>query len=99
MASFFVLAAIVIGLFAGFLGVRNLGAPRRLSAEEKSCVVVVGAYSEVHLARQTLRTAGIWSMLRDVSRTAYSMPQELQLWVKETDAERARDALGLDLEP
>ena len=96
MASFFVLVAIVIGLLVVFLGVRRSSAPRRLSVEEKSCVVVVGTYAEVQLARQTLQTAGIWSLVRDVSRTAYSTPQELQLWVKEKDAELARNVLGID---
>jgi hypothetical protein len=99
VASLFVLAAIVIGFIVVFLGVRRSSAPRRLSAEDKSCAVVVGTYTEVYLTRQTLQTAGIWSLVRDVSRTAYSTPQELQLWVKEKDAEHARGLLGLDSKP
>ncbi len=99
MVSFLILVVIVGGLFAAFLGARRLGASRRSSAVEAGVVIATGKFSQVQLTQQALKVAGVWSLMRDVSSTAYSMPQDFQLWVKAKDAERARDALGIDPEP
>jgi len=95
VASFFVLTAIIVGLFLGFLGLRRLGAARRTSAIEAGVVIATGKHSQVQLAQQTLRVAGIFSTTRDVDSTVY-LPHDIELWVKEKDAELARDVLGLD---
>ncbi|HEY5625660.1 MAG TPA: hypothetical protein VIT93_04140 [Dehalococcoidia bacterium] len=94
--GFFIFIGIAVGLFVGFLGIRRLTAPRHPSAVEAGCVVATGTNAEVQLAKQTLKVAGIFSRVRNVDRTAFAMPTEFELWVKEKDADRARDALGLD---
>ena len=99
MASFFVVVAVVAGLFVAIIGVRRLRASGSSSAVEAGCVITSGTNSEVQLARQTLKVAGIFSAVRNVDSTAFAMPTVFELWVKENDAERARDALGIDPEP
>ena len=99
MASFFVLVAIVIGLVAGFLFLRTLTAKRGPTVP----LVRIGISSgenEAQLWQQALRRAGVWSRIIGGSSGAYpSLGYQHEFWVKENDAELARDLLGLDSKP
>ena len=99
MASFFVLVAIVIGLFLGFLFLRAL-APRRGPTTPLVRIGISSGENEAQLWQQALTHAGIWSRIIGGTSGAYpSIPYQHELWVKENDAALARDVLGIEPEP
>ena len=96
MASFFVLVAIVIGLFAGFLALRTLTSGRGPTTALVR-IGIAGGENEAQLWQQALTHAGIWSRIIGGTGGAYpSIPYQHELWVKAKDAELARDVLGVD---
>ena len=99
MGSFFILVVIVGGLFAAFLGLRTLTS-RRGPTTALVRIGIAGGENEAFMWQQALTHAGIWSRIIGGTGGAYpSIPYQHVLWVKENDAERARDALGIDPEP
>ncbi len=98
MASFVILA-LVVGALAGFL-VRRMFASKRGPTTALVRIGISGGENEALLWQQALTHAGIWSRIIGGTAGAYpSIPYQHELWVKANDAERARDALGIDPEP
>ena len=99
MASFFVLVALLVGALAGFLVLRTLTS-RRGPTTALVRIGISGGENEALLWQQALTQAGIWSRIIGGTAGAYpSIPYQHELWVKAKDAERARDALGLEPKP
>ena len=93
--GFFVFIGIVVGSLAGFLILRTLTSKRGPEIP----LVRIGMTSgenEAQLWQQALAGAGIWSRLMGGTSGAYpSIGYQQELWVKESDAELARDVLGI----
>ena len=99
MASFFVFVSIVIGLFVGFLFLRTRTSRRGPTIPLVRIGITTGE-NEAHLWQQALGRAGIWSRVIGGTSGAYpSLGYQHEFWVKENDAELARDLLGLDSKP
>lgn len=99
MASFFVLVAIVIGLFLGFLFLRALTS-RRGPTTPLVRIGITSGENEAQLWQQALARAGIWSRIIGGTSGAYpSIGYQHEFWVKEKDAELARDLLGIESKP
>jgi len=100
VASFFVLVALLVGGgLAGFLALRMFTS-RRGPTTPLFRIGISGGENEALLWQQALTQAGIWSRIIGGTAGAYpSIPYQHELWVKAKDAERARDALGLEPKP
>ncbi len=98
--GFFVFLALLVGsALAGFLVLRTLTS-RRGPTTALVRIGIAGGENEALLWQQALTHAGIWSRIIGGTAGAYpSIPYQHELWVKAKDAERARDALGLDSKP
>ncbi len=98
--GFLIFAGIILGGgLAGFLALRALTS-RRGPTTALVRIGIAGGENEAQLWQQALARAGIWSRIIGGTSGAYpSIPYQHALWVKATDAERARDALGIDPEP
>ncbi len=96
MASFFVLMAIVLGASAGFLFLRR-SSSRRGPTIPLVRIGIASGENEAQLWQQALARAGIWSRIIGGNLGAYrALGYEHELWVKEKDAELARDLLGIE---
>jgi len=99
VASFFILVAIIIGLPLGFLFLRALTS-RRGPTIPLVRIGITSGETEAQLWQQALGRAGIWSRIVGETAGAYpSIGYQQEFWVKEKDAELARDLLGLDSKP
>ena len=99
MASFIILVAIVVGLFLGFLFLRALTS-REGPTTPLVRIGIAGGENEAQLWQQALARAGIWSRIIGGNLGAYrALGYEHELWVKENDAELARDLLGIEEKP
>ncbi len=97
--GFFVFIGIVVGSLAGFLLLRTLTA-RRGPTTALVRIGIAGGENEAQLWRQALTRAGIWSRIIGGNLGAYrALGYEHELWVKESDAELARDVLGIEETP
>ena len=98
--GFFVFIGIIVGGgLAGFLALRAFTS-RRGPTTALVRIGISGGENEAQLWQQALAKSGIWSRIIGGTSGAYpSIPYQHELWVKENDAERARDALGIDPEP
>ena len=95
----FVILALVVGALAGFLVLRMLTSKRGPTTALVR-IGIAGGENEALMWQQALTHAGIWSRTIGGTSGAFpSIPYQHELWVKENDAERARDALGIDPEP
>ena len=96
MASFFVVVAIVAGLFVGFLFLRA-STSKQSPTTPLARIGIAGGENEAQLWQQALARAGIWSRIIGETGGAYpSIAYQHELWVKAKDAELARDVLGVD---
>jgi len=95
--GFFVFIGIIVGGgLAGFLALRTLASKRGPTTALVRIGIAAGE-DEAQLWQQALTHAGIWSRIIGGTLGAYrALGYEHELWVKENDAERARDALGID---
>ncbi len=97
--GFLIFSGIVVGLFLGFLILRALTS-RRGPTTPLVRIGIASGENEAQLWQQALASAGVWSRIIGGTSGAYpSIPYQHELWVKETDAELARDVLGLDSKP
>ena len=97
--GFFVFIGIVVGSLAGFLLLRTLTS-RRGPTTPLIRIGISSGENEAQLWQQALARAGIWSRLIGGTSGAYpSIGYQHEFWVKEKDAELARDILGLEETP
>ena len=98
--GFFVFIGIIVGGgLAGFLALRTFTS-RRGPTTALVRIGIAGGENEAFMWQQALTHAGVWSRIIGGTSGAFpSIPYQHELWVKENDAERARDALGIDPEP
>ena len=96
--GFFIFSAI-IGPFLAFLFWRALTS-RRGPTTPLVRIGITSGEIEAQLWQQALAHAGIWSRIIGETAGAYpSIGYQQEFWVKEKDAELARDLLGLDSKP
>jgi len=99
VASFIILVAIGVGLFLGFLFLRALTS-REGPTTPLVRIGITSGENEAQLWQQALARAGIWSRIIGGASGAYpSIGFQHEFWVKENDAELARDLLGIEERP
>ncbi len=97
--GFFVFIGLVVGSLAGFLLLRTLTS-RRGPTTPLVRIGITSGENEAQLWQQALARAGIWSRLIGGTSGAYpSIGYQHEFWVKENDAELARDVLGIEEKP
>jgi hypothetical protein len=100
LAFLYFLAFLLIGAAAVLLVARFTW--RRTEEEPTVLLATSAGEAQGFLWVQRLKLSGIWYDVRDVSLIpAYltgGRPQNWQIWVRATDEEAAREALGFDVE-
>ncbi len=97
--GFLIFSGIVVGLLLGFLLLRALTS-RRGPTTPLVRIGITSGENEAQLWQQALARAGIWSRLIGGTSGAYpSIGYQQEFWVKENDAELARDVLGIEETP
>ncbi len=93
--GFFVFIGIVVGLLVALLGLRTLTSKREPATPLVRINIAAGE-DEARLWQRTLAQAQIWSRIIAGTSEAHPVGFQHELWVQAKDAERAREALGLD---
>ena len=94
--GFFIFSAIIVGPFLAFLFLRAITS-RRGPTIPLVRIGITSGETEAQLWQQALARAGIWSRIIGETSGAYpSIGYQQEFWVKENDAELARDLLGLE---